>query len=155
MSEDEKFTVTEECKVEPVGEETAAYKCGHEGPTAAVFNLYGQTYGCNPAALVGREKCPACLNAEGLKGVIRCCCCGFAILPGSGVVRYADPSSYRKEWTTIDGGAAVGCMRQNCCENPFGVSGTWNGKEVESVFGGMVIVDLHGQRGGGYGGFSD
>jgi hypothetical protein len=155
MSENKEPAVTETCRVIPVGWEKAAYKCGHIGPINATFDLYGQKYFCNQELLAGREKCPECLHDEQLKSVIRCCQCGFPILPGSGVIRYGDISSYKKEWTTVDGGGALGCLRVDCCDNPFAVSGNWNGQKVDNVYGGLVIGDeLHGFD-GGTGGFSD
>lgn len=150
----ERIEVTETCLVEPAGNEMiAAFKCGHSGPKEFIHDLWGEKYQIKAEIVATLEKCGQCLLDEALKSSIRCCKCGFAILPGSWVVRYADIFLFKKEWTTDQGGA-IACMRTNCCQNPFAVSGNWDGERFKSVFGGMVIgADVF--DGGGLGGFGD
>lgn len=141
------------CTVEAIGNEQSSFPCGHTGPKWFAHDFWGERREIKPEIIIAGEKCGECWLAEMRKLIIRCARCGLPIYPGSGVVRYLNEPGASRDGVHKESGAALGCMRSNCCDSPFQLSGEWDGQKFVSKFGGMIADDGFG--GGGYGGFSD
>lgn len=109
------------------------HKCGHTAPPKIRACCYG-------SVIVSEEEvadnCGPC-RIEILKRVaVRCGNCGFAILPGNPVAKYADGPYLKRPWSRVvlpDGGV-IGCLRGNCCPSGGFYVGTWNGENVVLAF---------------------
>lgn len=107
------------------------YSCGHTGPRAYKIRIWGTELKPNPQN--SEKLCPDC-DLEKLQEVaIRCCFCGFPILPGRAVALYNAGSIAEKDYpiTVLDGTYAVGCMRMDCCPSGGFFSGYWNGRDID------------------------
>lgn len=105
------------------------YDCGHVGPRHFVLRIWGrQVY---PADKKRGEKCPDCCVQLLKTEAIRCCLCGFAILPGEPIAVYNVDSVQPKDFDfTIIDGCSLGCMMWDCCPSGGFFAGHWTGNSV-------------------------
>ncbi len=128
-------------KLTPLTEVKVDYKCGHSGWSAFKVLLYGETeIAPHDKLLSKRLKCPHCMLHELLLRTIRCARCGFVIMPGEGVARYA-ATDHEPEYAKAIEGGVVGCLRFDCCPSGGFIVGHWDGEKVVSAFGGKTAAD--------------
>ncbi len=119
-------------------------KCGHFGPLKFEILLWGrEKLGFElPANFISgfmrktaNEEflCPRCHFEKARKGAIHCCLCGQSILPGDGIALYGAESEGIHETATIIDGAAVGCLRSDCCPSFGFYAGNWDGQGIDAA----------------------
>lgn len=107
--------------------------CGHKGPFWFRLRVYGTTL--KSTRKTRREQCPDCQVEELKQVAIRCCVCGLAIIPGDEVAEYDAQSLTPKDYEfPVIEGAAVGCMRYDCCPSGGFFCGHWNGDGIDYYF---------------------
>lgn len=108
---------------------TRKYRCGHRGARKYLIHLWGEQF--TPGSK--KSICPACALDELQRTAVRCCLCGFPILPGAPVAVYDLQSVKPKDYPFAieDGKYAVGCLRWDCCPSGGFFDGHWNGKSVD------------------------
>lgn len=106
------------------------YSCGHIGPRAYRIRIWGMEF--KPTHKV---RCPDCDLKKIQEVAIRCCLCGFPILPGDGVALYDADSIAEKNYPIklLGNSLAIGCMRWNCCPSGGFFSGYWNGEDLDPL----------------------
>lgn len=105
------------------------YHCGHRGIKSFAIRIWGTQV--RPAPKRKKAVCPDCSVELIKKEALRCCLCGFPILPGDGIASYNADSVRPKNWDfTAVGGFAVGCMRWDCCPSGGFFSGHWDGTNI-------------------------
>lgn len=126
--------VKETCEVIPESDERVQYQCSHSGWKAFRVSFWGEEIAPAPEFIEKREKCPDCMLEEALRVTIRCALCGFIIGPGDHVALYHDDGSFKTEWVSRHGEAAIGCMRWDCCPSGGFHAGKWDGKQFVPAY---------------------
>jgi hypothetical protein len=120
-------------------------KCGHDSSPKLRLNIWGNASEAEledkfitkegGRAVAENDVCPKCFFEEVKKSAIRCCLCGYAILPGDGVALYRkDSEGVHKDIATFVGDSAIGCLLWDCCPSGGFFAGHWTSDGFKSLF---------------------
>jgi len=114
-------------------------ECGHYGPARFCHDLYGDKIEPKEEVFKAYKKhlCGACMQKMLEDAAIRCCACGFVILPGDPVAVYMNSREMNAAWKTHpedDQKRVIGCLRWNCACTGAAFCGHWTGAEIKYAF---------------------
>ena len=119
-------------------------ECGHTGAESVEVNLWGRV-----EALSVRDEhikdqggiktiegeCLQCSFEKAKNSAIRCCLCGYAIIPGDAVAAYRKSSpAINQEVATFVGDNALGCLLWDCCPTGGFFAGHWTAEGFRPAF---------------------
>lgn len=123
-------------------------ECGHKCSIGFEFNIWGNVNGLKLKServkkVNGIETaeglCPKCYFEKLKQTAIRCCLCGYAILPSDGIALYHKNSNgINKKVATFIGDSAVGCLLWDCCPSGGFFAGHWSFEGFKSAFDGQT-----------------
>ncbi|OHA70307.1 MAG: hypothetical protein A3D64_00405 [Candidatus Wildermuthbacteria bacterium RIFCSPHIGHO2_02_FULL_49_9] len=135
---------------ETVGLTLLFRECGHHGPEGFMFNIWGNSKSLKTAPTrITRENgqahaegvCPKCYFEQLKQAAIRCCLCGYAILPGDGVALYHKNSKgINKAVITLVDDNAIGCLLWDCCPSGGFYGGHWTAEGFQPGFAGGTMA---------------
>ncbi|PJE51318.1 MAG: hypothetical protein COV29_01015 [Candidatus Yanofskybacteria bacterium CG10_big_fil_rev_8_21_14_0_10_36_16] len=120
-------------------------ECGHQCSLGFEVSIWGNIHGFKfkderikkmNGIETAESICPKCYFEKLKQAAIRCCLCGYGILPGDGVALYHKSSKgVNKGVSTFVDDSAVGCLLWDCCPSGGFYAGYWTFEGFKSAFG--------------------
>lgn len=151
-SEKPNFFNDETVSMQEISDSPLLFKaCGHYGAQRFAFAIWGnkQTLELKDELITqengtatAKGECPKCFFENAKQFSIRCCLCGYAILPGDGVALYYKSSKgINRETATFINDNAVGCLLWDCCPSGGFFAGHWTFGGFQSAFDGKTAAE--------------
>ena len=99
------------------------FTCGHKGKILLTARICGEERKFSRQ----RELCEDCLIKEIKMEIILCCSCNRPIFPTDRV--FEDHQTSRKNNDLL-----IGCMRDQCCNDPSSIAGHWTTDGYKPLF---------------------
>ena len=139
------------CELREVPSDSLLFlKCGHRASPQITISVWGNERRLKlfegSIEEIGGEKvvesdCPVCAFNRLKQHSIRCCLCGYGIVPGDGVVLYHRSSrSINQAAATFAGDSAIGCMLWDCCPSGAFFAGHWSETGFKPAFSGRTMA---------------
>lgn len=123
-------------------------ECGHMGSKEFEFDIWGNAhkFGLKKEQIKKRDGtsiaegiCPKCYFEKLKQVAIRCCLCGYGILPDDGIALYhKDSNGINSEVATFVGESAIGCLLWDCCPSGGFFAGYWTFNGFKPAFEGQT-----------------
>jgi hypothetical protein len=144
-AEEPNFFNNETVNLEEISRPTLMFeRCGHYGSKKFRFNIWGNSRIAELKNKFVTKKngkrvadglCPKCFFEKMKESAIRCCLCGYGILPYDEVALYHKKSvGIKKGVATFIGNRAVGCLLYDCCLSGAFFAGHWSFEGFKPTF---------------------